>query len=304
MAYKIKTPMWSPNYWNVSNKKVGFGIHHAVALTLESIGRTFQSVAASTIWGVTEGAIMQYLKVNTYQYAISDTWGNAYLENIEVCNDAVKPPYPISKKKVDTLVEFMADRCNANGWKSVRKSKNKNDRPTADDTKNKVALVFWHNQFAQTSCPGVLEKQIDDICKRVNALLKPATTAPAPTTVLTNAKIAKEIWSGKCSWSKYNTWGNDPTRSKRINEYAKLVGKTGITPAKVAAEIEKLRGDTAPAPSAPSEYIVKFGDTLGAISKSVGVSVAKIISLNKAKYPDLEKYKGDRIYAGWRLKLK
>lgn len=48
-----------------------------------------------------------------------------------------------------------------------------------------------------------------------------------------NAEIAKEIYHGTCSDSRWSTWGNEPVRSQRLKQ-------AGYDPAAVQAEVNKL----------------------------------------------------------------
>lgn len=49
----------------------------------------------------------------------------------------------------------------------------------------------------------------------------------------TNAQIAKEIYNGTCSDSRWSTWGNDPVRSQRLKQ-------AGYDPEAVKKEVNKL----------------------------------------------------------------
>ena len=58
-------------------------------------------------------------------------------------------------------------------------------------------------------------------------------------------------------------------------------------------------------PKAPSAvyHVVKAGDTLSKISNAKRVSISKLISLNKSRYPSLVKNPG-LIQIGWRLRIR
>lgn len=54
-------------------------------------------------------------------------------------------------------------------------------------------------------------------------------------------------------------------------------------------------------PTAPVNYIIVSGDTLGEISATYGSSVDQIVAWNKAKYPSMTR---DYIQAGWSIRVK
>lgn len=159
MGYKWKSPAWARYYTSMNVAKTGFVIHHAMAFSLESIAATFQTRQASAQWGVAPGWVQQYVPANAYAWHCGNTWGNTYLEGIECINSSGAPGWPVSDATVNTLVEFLVDRCKARGIKALY---------TSGAGKN----LYGHQELSATGCPGVLQRRLPEIADRVNQLLK------------------------------------------------------------------------------------------------------------------------------------
>ena len=107
----------------------------------------------------------------------------------------------------------------------------------------------------------------------------PDTTAFSTKTV---DELAQEVLNGK--------WGNGDNRKNRLSS-------AGYDYSAVQARVnEKLKSSSAPA---ATYYTVRSGDTLSAIAKKYGTTVAKIQKLNSSliKNPNL-------IIAGWKIRVK
>ena len=61
----------------------------------------------------------------------------------------------------------------------------------------------------------------------------PNTPTPSAPAKKTDAEIAKEIYAGTCSDSRWSSWGTGETRKQRLKE-------AGYDPSKVQAEVNKL----------------------------------------------------------------
>ena len=110
---------------------------------------------------------------------------------------------------------------------------------------------------------------------------------PTPTPTKSIEEIAKEVIRGD--------WGNGSDRKGRLE-------KAGYNYTEVQNKVNEILGGS----SKPTKvtYTVKFGDTLGKIAKKYNTTVAKLISLNKAKYPVIATSNGNFIRTGWVLTIK
>lgn len=106
--------------------------------------------------------------------------------------------------------------------------------------------------------------------------VKPAPK-PAKKTI---SEIAAEVIAGK--------WGNGETRKKKLTE-------AGYSYTEIQAEVNKrLTGNTSS--SSAKTYTVKKGDTLTAIAKKYGTTVAKLKKANNIA-------NANKIYVGQKLKI-
>lgn len=106
--------------------------------------------------------------------------------------------------------------------------------------------------------------------------VKPAPK-PAKKTV---SEIADEVIAGK--------WGNGETRKKKLTE-------AGYNYTEIQAEVNKrLTGKTSSSSAKAKTYTVKKGDTLSAIAKKYGTTVAKLKKANNIA-------NANKIYVGQKL---
>lgn len=100
-------------------------------------------------------------------------------------------------------------------------------------------------------------------------------TAPAPPPEKSVADLAAEVLAGM--------WGNGTERRERLTA-------AGYDYAAVQAEVNRR--------VTPRVHIVRQGDTLGALARKYGTTVAEIVAKNRGRYPRI---RADYICIGWRL---
>ena len=157
-SYRLDA-FWSPNKNAGDYEKVGFTIHHAATTDFDGIGRTFQSPArqASAHYGVEPGHVQQYVEDPYVAWHAGDSWANAHTIGIECVNSGGEADgWPVAEETIDTLVEFMADKCRELGIGELSVGEN----------------LFGHRDFSATFCPGVLYARLGEIAERVNANLR------------------------------------------------------------------------------------------------------------------------------------
>lgn len=101
-------------------------------------------------------------------------------------------------------------------------------------------------------------------------------TAPAPTPEKSVAELADEVIAGM--------WGNGAERRERLTA-------AGYDYEAVQAEVNRRV-------AAPRVHIVRQGDTLSALARRYGTTVAEIVAKNRGRYPRI---RADYICIGWRL---
>ena len=148
-SYRLDA-FWSPNKNAGDYEKVGFTIHHAATTDFDGIGRTFQSPArqASAHYGVEPGHVQQYVEDPYVAWHAGDSWANAHTIGIECVNSGGEADgWPVAEETIDTLVEFMADKCRELGIGELSVGEN----------------LFGHRDFSATFCPGVLYARLGEI---------------------------------------------------------------------------------------------------------------------------------------------
>lgn len=105
------------------------------------------------------------------------------------------------------------------------------------------------------------------------AIIGSTSTAPSPEKSV--ADLASEVLAG--------LWGNGAERRERLTA-------AGYDYAAVQAEVNRR--------VAPRVHIVRQGDTLGALARKYGTTVAEIVAKNRGRYPRI---RADYICIGWRL---
>lgn len=157
MSYTFDS-WWSPNTNGQGYPKSGFCIHHAATTNFYNIGATFQNTYTQTSahYGVEPGHVCQYLSDDSNAWACGNTWANNNLISIECLNSGGDAEgWPVSEDTINTLIEFLADKCMEYGWSYLAVGDN----------------LFGHKDFYNTFCPGVLYDRLEEIANRVNARL-------------------------------------------------------------------------------------------------------------------------------------
>lgn len=140
--------------------KVGFCLHHAAGTSINMAG-TFLANGTSAHYGVEPGHVRQFLDDNNNAWAAGHTWANNSLIHIECVNSGGDAQgWPVADGTVDTLVEFLADKCREHGFGELVIGQN----------------LYGHRDFYATFCPGVLYNRLGEITSRVNAQLAGTTS--------------------------------------------------------------------------------------------------------------------------------
>ena len=132
----------------------GFCIHHSAGTTLNMIP-AFLANSTSAHYGIKLDEVRQFLLDSYGAWAAGDSWANTRLLHIECVNSDGAPDWPVAEETIDTLVEFLADKCHEHNVAPLVVGQN----------------LFGHRDFYNTFCPGVLYERLDEIADRVNALL-------------------------------------------------------------------------------------------------------------------------------------
>lgn len=155
MAYEIDAD------WEAANNTTGyrgtpqgFCIHHSAGMTLDMVP-TFLANQTSAHYGIKGHQVRQFVSDAQGAWATGNTWANTWLLHIECANSAGGPDWPVAEETVDTLVEFLANKCCEHGIARLAVGEN----------------LFGHRDFYNTFCPGVLYGRLGEIADRVNALL-------------------------------------------------------------------------------------------------------------------------------------
>ena len=198
--------------------------------------------------------------------------GDAGSVTVETQNSSGAPSWGIDARAQEKLAQLMADLSNRYGWGELKRGTN----------------VRVHQDFASTACPGPsMLAALPSIIARANQLRKGSTPAPSG-----NAAdfVGKQIVLAE-EWWNYKTAANA----------AKLVNKVRLLPAGTYNVTKTASGSVhlinvngkhsgwvhgsvlngrTPAGSAQRTYTVVKGDTLWAIAKKYGTTVAAIQKAN------------------------
>lgn len=148
----------------------GFCIHHAAGTSLD-MAPTFLANGTSAHYGIKGNKVVQFVEDCNGAWAAGDRWANASLLHVECVNSAGAPDWPVAEDTVDTLVEFLADKCREHGIERLEVGK----------------TLFGHRDFYNTFCPGVLYARLGEIAERVNDNLEGEDMDPQ--------EIAQAVWS-------------------------------------------------------------------------------------------------------------
>lgn len=155
MAYRIDADWRAGGNTNGDmGGKEGFCVHHAAGTSIDMAG-TFLARGTSAHYGVEPGHVRQFVEDRNNAWAAGHRWANDRLVHVECVNSAAGGGWPVAEATVDTLVEFLADKCREYGW------------PRLDVGEN----LYGHRDFSATECPGVLYARLGEIAGRVNNLL-------------------------------------------------------------------------------------------------------------------------------------
>lgn len=172
----ISMTMLSPHYNDRGNRKIlKITPHHAAAVnvSLEGMGRVFQTREASANYGIdSQGNIGMYVPEDKRAWTSSSAENDYQAVTIEISNSGAGPDWPISDKAWQSLINLCVDICKRNGIEELIYTGDKNGNLTR------------HNMFIATACPGpYLQKRFPELAKEVNKKLgmnTPVTPDPRP----------------------------------------------------------------------------------------------------------------------------
>ena len=157
MGYTLTHDHLGQNYYanSMAGGPAGFCIHHAAGTQL-NVKSTFLTNSTSANYSIKDGDVVCYVEDANGTWHCGDNWGNRNLISIECVNSGGSSAgWPVSETTVDTLVEFLADKCVEHGISSLTVGGN----------------LYKHSDFYATYCPGVLADRMEEIAARVNAIL-------------------------------------------------------------------------------------------------------------------------------------
>lgn len=173
----------SPNRTTPRTHRIDTITIHCVVgqVTAESLGEVFakKSRRASSNYGVDkDGRIGLYCEEKDRSWCSSSSANDNRAITIEVASDT-KPPYAVTDKAFNALIELCADICKRNNIKQLLW---KGDKSLVGQVDKQNMTV--HRWFANKDCPGeYLYSRHGEIAKRVNEKLGKATPdipEPAP----------------------------------------------------------------------------------------------------------------------------
>lgn len=121
----------------------GFCIHHSAGTTI-NMAPTFLRAGTSAHYGIQDGHVRQFLDDRFNAWAAGDAWANNHLIHIECVNESAGGDWPVSEHTVDTLVEFLANKCRELNY------------PRLDVGET----LFGHKDFYNTYCMPVDETEL------------------------------------------------------------------------------------------------------------------------------------------------
>lgn len=236
--------------------------------TVETLGRIFArpTKEASCNYGIgLDGRVGMYVEEKDRSWCSSSSANDNRAVTIECASDTTYP-YAVHDVVFNKLIDLVTDICKRNKKDKILwfadKDKALNYKPAANEM-----VMTVHRWFANKACPGeYLYSRHGRIAEEVNKRLAKKTVD----------QIAREVIAGK--------WGNGVERKQRLRA-------AGYDPAVIQARVNEIL-----MPKKYETYIVKKGDTLGAIAKKYGTTYQKIAADNDIKNPN-------KIYAGQVLKI-
>lgn len=161
----------SPNRTSPRKHKIDTITIHCVVgqVTAERLGEIFAKTSrrASSNYGVDkDGRIGLYVDENDRSWCSSSSSNDNRAVTIEVASDTL-PPYRVTDKAFNALIELCADICQRNGIKELKWKADKSLIGQVD--KQNMTVHRW---FANKSCPGdYLYNLHGEIARRVNEKL-------------------------------------------------------------------------------------------------------------------------------------
>lgn len=191
----------SPNRNSPRNHEIDTITIHCVVgqCTVESLGAVFapKERQGSSNYGVGyDGRIGMYVEEKDRSWCSSSGANDHRAITIEVASDT-KPPYAVTDKAYNALIDLCADICKRNG---IAELKWKGDKSLVGNIDEQNMTV--HKWFAATACPGeYLYERMGQIAAAVNAKLGKKILKDVKT-------IAQEVLDGK--------WGNGTDRKNAL----------------------------------------------------------------------------------------
>lgn len=194
------------------------------------------------------------------------------------------------EKLSDIAAAFLADIEAAGFFAGLYSSKSHLETCFTSEIRERYAVWVAHYGVGKTTYSGRYgmwqytdKGTVDGISGAVDldiayedypAIIRGTATEPKPEKSV--ADLAAEVLAGM--------WGNGAERRERLTA-------AGYDYAAVQAEVNRRV-------AAPRVHVVRQGDTLGALARKYGTTVAEIVAKNRGRYPRI---RADYICIGWRL---
>lgn len=234
---------------------------------------------------------------------------------IETASDTTSP-YAVTDAAYNALINLVADICKRNSIKKLVWSTDKNTRVNHLNGANMTV----HRDYANKSCPGdYLYGKMGDIADAVNAKLGVTTSSSSSTSTTTASSTNTDFPAvpfkvqvlvsdlnirskGSMSGTVKGQTGKGVFTITEVSDgWGKLKSGAGWIYLENASYVKILGTTTSSSStSTTTTYTVVKGDTLSAIAKKYGTTVAKIVAENKSKYSKLT---ANYIEVGWMLTI-
>ncbi|MCM1325870.1 MAG: phage tail tip lysozyme [Lachnoclostridium sp.] len=306
----------SPNHSGKRTKALCRITPHCVVgqLTAEGIGGCFTSPSrqASCNYGIgTEGRVVLVVDEANRSWCSSSSENDQQAVTIECASDKTEP-YAFNSKVYNKLIDLCVDICRRNGKKKLLWLGSR-EKTLVYTPKSDEMVLTAHRWFSAKACPGDwLYSRYGNLADRVNALLgssdtvsKPVQAETPPTKSLKVGDIVDFI--GNRHYTNANASGGSSVKPGQAKITAVSAGAKHPyhiihTDGKSTVYGWVDEGDIRAAGSssgAVTHTVVK-GDTLSALAKRYGTTVARIVAANKSKYP---KITASYIVVGWMLTI-
>ena len=148
-------------------------IHHfAGNLTANQVRTILNNRGVSYHYGIGSDRVAQFVQEGNRAWHAGDGIGNRSRGNdrsigVGVANNGGAPNWTVSNANFDRLVTLCTQIARRRGWRQLVVGQN----------------LLMHNNVRNTACPGPhLRGRMNELVRRVNANLTPASTAPRPPT--------------------------------------------------------------------------------------------------------------------------